>query len=60
MVNMEIGDIAIKTKGREAGRRVTIKSKPKNGRVMVEGDKVKARECNVLHLFPLGKKEKKQ
>ena len=57
---MEIGDIAIKTKGREAGRRVTIKSKPKNGRVMVEGDKVKARECNVLHLFPLGKKVKKQ
>ncbi len=57
---MEIGDIAIKTRGREAGRRVTIKSKPKNGRVLVEGEKVKARECNVLHLFPLGKKGKKQ
>lgn len=57
---MEIGEVCIKTKGREAGRRVTVKSKPKNGRVMVEGEKVKARECNVLHLFPLGKKGKKQ
>lgn len=55
---MEIGDVAIKTKGREAGRRVIIKSKPKNGRVLVEGKNTKPKQCNVLHLFLLGKEKK--
>ncbi|HPM85537.1 MAG: 50S ribosomal protein L14e [Candidatus ainarchaeum sp.] len=56
---MEIGDVAIKTKGREAGRRVTIKSNPKNGKVLVEGKNVKAKECNILHLFLVDKGKKK-
>ena len=56
---MEIGQVCIKTKGREAGRKVTIKSNPKNGRVLIEGKKVKTKECNVQHLFLVEKGKKK-
>lgn len=55
---MEIGQICLKTKGREAGRKVVVLSEIKAGRVLVDGEKVKRRECNVLHLFPLKDKVK--
>ncbi|MDD3084067.1 MAG: 50S ribosomal protein L14e [Candidatus ainarchaeum sp.] len=55
---MEIGQICIKTKGREAGRKIVILSEIKKGRVLIDGTKVKRRECNVLHLFPLKQKIK--
>jgi large subunit ribosomal protein L14e len=50
---MEIGQICIKTKGREAGRRAVVLSSEKNGRVLIDGTKIKRKECNILHLFPL-------
>ena len=50
---MEIGQVCIKTKGRAAGRTVVVLSKPKAGKVLVDGAKVKRKECNVLHLFPI-------
>jgi large subunit ribosomal protein L14e len=50
---MEIGQVCIKTKGREAGRTVVVLSKPKQGKVLVDGTKVKRKMCNVLHLFPI-------
>ena len=53
---MEIGQVCIKTKGREAGLKVVILSKQKEGKVLVDGKKVKRKECNVLHLFPLNEK----
>jgi large subunit ribosomal protein L14e len=53
---MEVGQICIKTKGREAGRKVVVLTDVKEGRVLVDGKKVKRRECNVLHLFPLNEK----
>lgn len=53
---MEIGQICIKTKGREAGRKVVVVSAIKDGRVLVDGNKIKRRDCNVLHLFPLNEK----
>ena len=52
---MEIGSVCIKTRGREAGKTVVILSKPKKGKVLVDGSKVRRKQCNVLHLFPLGK-----
>jgi large subunit ribosomal protein L14e len=55
---MEVGQICIKTRGREAGRMVVILSKPKSGKVLVDGTKVKRKSCNVLHLFPVGKEVK--
>ena len=55
---MEIGTICIKTRGREAGKRVVIISEAKKGRVLVDGKDVKRKECNVLHLYPLSKKVK--
>ncbi len=55
---MEVGQICIKTKGRESGRKVVIISEPKDGRVLVDGVKIKRRECNILHLFPLNEKVK--
>jgi large subunit ribosomal protein L14e len=53
---MEVGQVCIKTKGREAGFKVVVLSKPKAGKVLVDGKKVKRKECNVLHLFPLADK----
>jgi large subunit ribosomal protein L14e len=59
MVNvMEVGQICIKTKGREAGRKVIVLTTPKEGRVLIDGNKVKRRECNMLHLFPINEKVK--
>jgi large subunit ribosomal protein L14e len=55
---MEIGQVCIKTKGREAGRTVVVLTKPKNGKVLVDGPKVKRKECNYLHLFPLNEQVK--
>lgn len=55
---MEIGQVCIKTKGREAGRTVVVLSKAKEGKVLVDGPKVKRKECNVLHLFPLSEQVK--
>jgi large subunit ribosomal protein L14e len=53
VVLMEIGQVCIKTKGREAGKMVAVLSKPKAGRVLVDGPKAKRKQCNVLHLFPV-------
>ena len=53
---MEIGRVCLKTKGREAGRRVIVLSEAKAGKVLIDGDKVRRKECNVLHLFPLNEK----
>lgn len=55
---MDVGQICIKTKGRESGRKVVVLSEVKEGRVLVDGVKVKRRVCNVLHLFPLNEKIK--
>jgi large subunit ribosomal protein L14e len=55
---MEIGSVCIKTKGRDAGKIVAVLSKPKNGRVLIDGAKTKRKQCNVLHLFPIGKEIK--
>ncbi len=53
---MEIGQVCIKTKGREAGRKVIVLSEAKKGKVLVDGTKVKRKECNVRHLFLLKQK----
>ena len=55
---MEIGQICIKTRGREAGRKAVVLSAEKNGRVLIDGTKIKRKECNILHLFPLKEKIK--
>jgi len=56
MVFMDVGTVCIKTRGREAGRKVVILSEAKKGRVLVDGPKAKRKEINVLHLFPLKEK----
>jgi len=56
MVFMEVGAVCIKTRGKEAGRRVVILSETKKGKVLIDGPKVKRKECNALHLFPLNQK----
>ncbi|MCX6803446.1 MAG: 50S ribosomal protein L14e [Candidatus Diapherotrites archaeon] len=58
MNKMEIGSVCIKTKGRKAGSTVVVLSKTEKGKVLVDGPKVKRKECNVLHLFPIGKEVK--
>ncbi len=55
---MEIGQVCIKTRGREAGRKIVVLSEIKEGKVLIDGEKVKRRQCNVMHLFPLKQKIK--
>ena len=55
---MEIGQVCLKTKGRAAGRKVVVLSSVKDGKVLIDGEKIKRKECNVLHLFPLKEKVK--
>ncbi len=56
MIMMEVGQVCLKTKGREAGMKVVVLSNAKGGRVLIDGPKVKRKECNVLHLFPTNDK----
>jgi len=53
---MEVGQVCVKTKGREAGRKVIVLSGVTDGKVLVDGEKVKRRNCNILHLFPVKEK----
>ena len=55
---MELGQVCIKTRGRDAGKKVVIISDIKEGRVLVDGPKVRRKQCNILHLFPTEKKIK--
>ncbi|MEI7961282.1 MAG: 50S ribosomal protein L14e [archaeon] len=52
---MEVGTVCIKTKGRDAGGIAVVLSKASAGRVLIDGPKVKRKNINVLHLFPIGK-----
>ena len=53
---MKVGQVCVKTKGREAGRKVIVLSSVTDGKVLVDGEKVKRRNCNILHLFPVKEK----
>ena len=48
---MEIGRVCIKTKGREAGQKVVVLSDVKSGKVLVDGEKVKRKECKKKFFF---------
>ena len=52
MAGIEIGTVCVKTKGREAGKKVVIVDFDKaEGMVLVDGPEVKRRKCNFRHLF---------
>ena len=36
--------------------KVVVLSKPKAGKVLIDGAKIKRKDCNVLHLFPVNEK----
>ena len=50
---MEIGRLAIKTAGREAGKKCVIIDVIDNNYVLIDGD-VRRKRCNITHLEPLG------
>ena len=50
---MEIGRLAIKTAGREAGKKCVIVGVIDNNYVLIDGD-VRRKRCNITHLEPLG------
>ena len=50
---MEIGRLAIKTAGREAGKKCVIVDVIDNNYVLIDGD-VRRKRCNITHLEPLG------
>lgn len=49
------GMVCIKTRGRNAGKKVTIVGKEKDGFVLIEGKGIKKKRCNPRHLFPIKK-----
>jgi len=54
---MEPGMVCVKSRGRQAGKRVVVlEFDRKTGMAVVEGPFVKKRKCNPKHLLPLGKK----
>lgn len=55
---MKVGQVCIKTRGKEAGMMAVVLSEAKSGKVLIDGGKVKRKQCNVLHLFPTGKEVK--
>ena len=59
MAGIKEGSVCIKTRGRNAGKKVVVVAVEKNGFVIVEGEKLKKKRCNTRHLFPTGEKEKK-
>ncbi len=51
----DVGRVCIKTKGRNAGRKCVVISVEK-GFAIIEGDFMKKKRCNVMHLFPTSHK----
>lgn len=57
MPGLEEGTVCIKTRGREAGKRmVVLDFDKKTGMATVQGPNVKKRKCNPRHLLLTGKK----
>jgi large subunit ribosomal protein L14e len=56
MAAIENGSICFLTKGKNAGEKVIVVEAPKGSFAMVEGATSKKRKCNVMHLWPTGKK----
>lgn len=57
MAGLEIGSVCVKTRGREAGKKVVIVDlDSKANFATIDGPEVKRKKCNVRHLFPTGKK----
>lgn len=53
MPGITVGTVCIKTRGREAGKKVVIVDlDTKNQFVVIDGPEVKRRKCNLRHLFP--------
>lgn len=57
MAGIEIGTVCIKTRGREAGKKVVVVDFDKKAQfVVIDGPEIKKRKCNLRHLFPTSKK----
>ncbi|MHA1777537.1 MAG: 50S ribosomal protein L14e [Promethearchaeota archaeon] len=56
MAVFEVGRVAVKTLGREAGYYCTVVDVIDHSFVLVEGLKVRRRRCNVRHLAPTPEK----
>ncbi|HLD58464.1 MAG TPA: 50S ribosomal protein L14e [archaeon] len=57
MPGIEIGTVCIKTKGREAGKKVVVVDfDGKSQFAVIDGPKIKRRKCNLRHLFPTKEK----
>ncbi|MBN1941375.1 MAG: 50S ribosomal protein L14e [Candidatus Diapherotrites archaeon] len=57
MPGMEVGTVCVKTRGREAGKRVVIVDfDAKSNFAVIDGPNIKRRKCNLRHLFPTNKK----
>ncbi len=53
MSAIQVGRKCVKTKGRKAGKTVTISKIIDRNFVEVSDDKGKAKKCNVMHLEPI-------
>ena len=57
MAGLEKGMVCVKTRGKEAGRKVIIVDfDRKKYEATVDGPLVKRRKCNAKHLLPTGQK----
>lgn len=56
MAAIEAGSICFRTTGKNAGEKVVVIESPKKGMAIVEGARSKKGKCNIMHLWPTGKK----
>ena len=57
MPGIKVGTVCVKTRGREAGKRVIVVDfDAKSQFAVVDGPNIKRRKCNLRHLFPTNKK----
>lgn len=52
---IEVGRVCLKTKGKDAGKKVVIVNFEKDFAI-VDGPRVKRKKCNMQHLLPLKEK----
>ena len=55
MAAIEVGRVCFLTRGRNAGKKVVIAEVHKDF-VIIEGEEIKRKKCNILHLFPTAEK----
>ncbi len=51
MAGIEVGQVCVKTRGREAGKKAVVIQVKSDNAVLIDGPSIRKRRCNIMHLY---------